>query len=462
LFHTRVMSKISHNRIKAIRFSIAGPEEILATSNVPITSHDLFRGEEPYPGGVYDGHLGTTNHAYKCQTCHNSKRDCLGHGGHLKVNYPLVQAVVINEIRKWLKVICFKCGECIVPPGEYLSAKRSERLTEAAKNNKVSRRCPACNEPHAVISKNDEGKFSYKAETIEDGKKVQERILLPHHIMRVFNLITDATCLQLGKPLESHPRKYITLIIRIPSVVIRPDVRKMGGGRSTNDDTTVLLKNLVKKNEALPAVIPEIIDDKLTKAILEFQALYYTYIRGGAGKRGGITGPTQSLAMRLRGKQGRFRKTQLGKRVGNSGRATVVGDCQLMLHEMGMPVRHAKTLQMEETVQQYNKEKMMLYLLNGTKRYPGCTKVIKAETGIEHGVDKLGDSFELEIGDVLLRDIVTGDYLLFNRQPSLKPSNMVALKVKVNEDPESLVFLINVLLCPMLDADFEDWAAKSL
>lgn len=448
------MSHLPHTRIKAIKFHIAGDDEVIATSNVPITSHDLFRGPEPYPGGVYDGHLGTTDHGFRCQTCHNSKRDCLGHGGHLKVNYPLLQSVPINEIRKWLRVICFKCGECILDPSEYSGVKREQRLTVAAKNNKLGRKCRACGEPHPVLSKADDNKFTYKAEIFEDGKQVSKYIMYPHMMKKVLDSITDATVLQLGKPLESHPRKFITTAPRIPTVVIRPDVRKMGGGRSTNDDMTTLLKNLVKKNEALPAIIPDQIDDKLAKVIIDFQSLYYTYIRGGSGKKGGVTGPTNSLATRLRGKQGRFRKTLLGKRVADSARATVVGDVQLKLTEVGIPVRHAKTLQIEETVQQYNKQRMMTYILNGTKRYPGCTKVINHETGVEHSVDKLDDTFKLNIGDIVLRDMVTGDPIMFNRQPSLKPSNMVELDVVVCEDPESLVFRINVLDCVLLDADF--------
>lgn len=446
------------SRINKVRFNVIGTEDIKEASNVPVVSHDLFRGNMPYPGGVYDGHLGTTDHSYKCLTCHNNKKNCLGHPGHLQLNYPVFSPMLINEVRKWLKLICFKCGNCVLSKSDYSQYPKASRLYLASKVARaVNRKCANCGELHPVVTKDREEKFAFYAELYEDKKITNTYRLFPHTIKQILDRVSNATVIELGKSPESHPRNFVLYAIKVPPTTIRPDVRKMGGGRSTNDDLTVLLKNIIKKNETLPTVIPDEIDQKLEKSIYELNSLYYNFVRGSSGKRpvSGITGPTHSLALRLRGKQGRFRKTQMGKRVQFSGRATIVGDPTLKLTEMGMPLKHAKTLQVEETVQQFNKERLMLYFLNGTKKYPGCTKVIKRDSGAEYGIDNLRENFELEIGDKLLRDIVTGDVIMFNRQPSLKPSNISAVKIVVSEDPEILVYRMNVLLCPLYDADFD-------
>src|SRR6202000_1731886 len=100
---------ICHGKISKVRFSLAGTETIKKDSYVNITSYDLIRNNVPYPGGVYDAHTGTIDHSYKCQTCYNSKKACLGHPGHIILNYPVWNPMALNEGRKWLKLICFQC-----------------------------------------------------------------------------------------------------------------------------------------------------------------------------------------------------------------------------------------------------------------------------------------------------------------------------------------------------------------
>ena len=90
----------------------------------------------------------------------------------------------------------------------------------------------------------------------------------------------------------------------------------------------------------------------------------------------------------------------------------------------------------------------MIYFNNGRKKYPGCTKVIKKATGAEYGVDSMKD-IELENGDIVYRDVITGDVANFNRQPSLKPANISTMRVVVTEDPDILTLSLNVIACPL-------------
>jgi DNA-directed RNA polymerase beta' subunit len=55
--------------------------------------------------------------------------------------------------------------------------------------------------------------------------------------------------LKMQKPLTAHPKKFILDIIRVPPNTIRPDIRRIGGSRSNNNDITALTKNIVEINE---------------------------------------------------------------------------------------------------------------------------------------------------------------------------------------------------------------------
>lgn len=442
-----------------MRFSLAGSETNLKDSYVPITSYDLFRNGLPYPGGVYDAHLGSTDHSYKCQTCYNNKKNCLGHDGHLHLNYPVQQPISLNDMRKWLKLICFKCGHPVIEDSQFMKFPKSRRLDEASKLARtMNRKCVHCKqEVHPIIKKDPQEPLALIAEFYEDKKQTNKYTLYPHMIKQILERISDETVLKMGKCIDSHPRNFVITDIKVPSTVIRPDVKKMGGGRSTNDDLTTMLQYIIKKHETIPPVLPNEIDQKLAKAIYELNSAYYDFIKGGGANGGRIksgSNPLNSLALRLRGKQGRFRKTQMGKRVRMMCRSTITGDPTLKINEVGVPLVFARTIQIKEVVQEFNKKRLMICFNNGRKKYPGCSKVIKKATGAEYGVDGMKD-IELENGDIIYRDVITGDVANFNRQPSLKPANISTMRVVVTEDPNILTLRMNVIACPLFDADFD-------
>jgi DNA-directed RNA polymerase beta' subunit len=105
-------------------------------------------------------------------------------------------------------------------------------------------------------------------------------------------------------------------------------------------------------------------------------------------------------------------------------------------------------------VQEYNKRLLTTYIANGLSKYPGCTEIVKRNTGRIRGVSDALD-IELEPGDILYRDMIDGDPTNFNRQPSLKSSNISGMKMVVCEDPNVLTLRMNVISCPLFDADFD-------
>lgn len=435
-----------HGRISGVNFSLSGTNTVLRDSFVPITSPDLFRNGLPYPGGACDAHTGTSAYEYKCETCYQGKRMCLGHEGHIKLNYPVWNPMAISDMRKWLKLICFECGNPILEDSAFMHFPKSKRLDEASKLARTNKkRCFYCKELHPMIRK-DKIEPLALVEVSDNG----EKYIYPHMVKDILSKISNSTVTKLGKHITSHPKNFVLDAIKVPPVTIRPDVKKMGGGRSTNDDLTTMIQVIIKKNDILPNIIPIDIsrDKKLEKAIHELNNAYYDFVKAGGD------GSMNSLALRLKGKKGRARKTQLGKRVYDMCRSTIVSNSKLKIDEVGIPLSFARTMQIEETVQEYNRRRLLVYVQNGRKRYPGATEIYKRGTNIPYDVDLVKD-IELEVGDRVMRDMIDGDPANFNRQPSLKPSNIATHKVVVMTDPKIKVLMMNVIICPYYDADFD-------
>lgn len=439
-------SLIPNSKITKVSFSLSGTEEAIADSSVNIKSHEQFRNNMPYPYGVYDAHLGTTDYKYKCSTCGNNKRKCLGHEGNAQLNYPVISPIAINEIRKWLKVICFRCGRPIVKKEDYIGKAPPARLDEAVKLAANVKKCPdhRCGAPHPTIKKDPNELSASVAEYHENRNIIQKETIYPHVAKEILSRVSDETVVQLGKSISSHPRHYVLDSVKVPSVVIRPDVRKISGGKSMSDDITVVLQHLIREN-ADPLLTAKEMDVHKEKAIFNLNNTYYELVRAKGGEN-----TTNSLSHRLKGKSGLARKNLLGKRTGNMARSTIVGSPLIKIDELGVPLVFARTNQIEEIANDFNISKLMQYIANGRREYPGATKIIKRTTRETYDVEYKKDSIQLEPGDIVYRDLIDGDPVNFNRQPSLMISNISTHRVKVIMDPSIRTFLMNVIICPFV------------
>lgn len=445
---------IYDSKIVAVQFNVSGSEDVVRESAVPITTYDLFKNNKPFPKGVYDGHLGTTDHTHRCDTCFNNKKYCTGHDGHYNLNYPVLSPLFMgSDLMKWLRLICFRCGNPIIDISMYQQYPKDRRLTEASKAAKYgNKKCQICQEPHPNVVKDKD-----KPLMITSNIKNEETKLYPHMISTILTRISDSTVEKLGKDIKSHPRKFVLFHIKVTPTTLRPD-QKRSAGRSSNNELTTLTQNVFRKNEKLPTYLPDEIDANLEESIYALQEAYYGLVRGSTGKRvmsGGGNTPMNSMAARLRGKEGLHRKHQQGKRVRVVGRTTIVGDPSLGIGQVSIPVKFARTLQVEEIVQEYNKKKLTVFFLNGRQKYPGCSKIIRKDSGVAYTVEDPHAIPEPQIGDIIYRDLINGDVLLYNRQPSLLPSSISGMEVVVTMDPEILTFGMNVISCPFFNADFD-------
>jgi DNA-directed RNA polymerase II subunit RPB1 len=158
--------------------------------------------------------------------------------------------------------------------------------------------------------------------------------------------------------------------------------------------------------------------------------------------------PVKAIRARLKGKEGRLRGNLMGKRVDFSARTVITGDPNLMLDEVGVPRSIAKTLTYPErgpflrlgvlfmltetpVVTPYNISYLQELVRNGPNEYPGARYVVR-DTGerIDLRYNKRADAF-LQYGWIVERHLKDGDYVLFNRQPSLHKMSMMSHRVRL-------------------------------
>jgi DNA-directed RNA polymerase II subunit RPB1 len=371
-----------------------------------------------------------------------------------------------EQVDKWLRVICHQCGHSVYTETELKKfMPMSRRLEEVNKGTKQhGRTCPNCSAPQPLIPKRNKADASGKKEKhvrIAEYPGDEQKRLYSWHVNQIFSRVSNETVVMYGRKIESHPSKLVVIYIAIPSVTIRPDIKKIGsgGGKSSNDELTTQLHLILKKNNQLTSINYENIDIKTNNDIAEIQGDYDNYIKGkgAAGQTGGNRSKVvlPSIAMKLPRRGGRIREDIAGKRITLAGRTTIIGDPTLKIDQVGIPMNFARTLYIKDKVTIYNHQHLLKFYLNRKDRYPGCSKLVKNSDGITYIVTNLDPNYQLQIGDILYRDLIDGDVVYFNRQPSLRQSGIGAHYVVVSHDPEMRAFRMNVLACVLYDADFD-------
>jgi len=455
----------SYGEIESVEFAVAGDADNAREAVVEVKNYELFSDQKPVSGGCFDARMGTTSHDYNCATCQNQRRDDPGHAGFLRARAPLVSPLFITEARRWLRVVCLACGAPVVDPARVRKHPRAQRLAKAAATVKEGVVCPACGAAHPKIVKTEDDYFSFLK---VDTKTGAQEPLGTFEMEAVFGRVTAATTRAFGRPAASHPSRLVVRNVPLAPNSIRPGVR-LGystSGVASSHCLTTLIQYLVGANLNLPEGLTAAQAAPYADAIESLQQVYFSMIvgsdkavptQGETGKRGIVLGSAavSSIVRNFAKKEGRLRKNLLGKRVWNISRSTISGYQQLRIDEVGYPVAFARTVQICEEVQEYNLERLMRFFQNGRREYPGCSRVVKKATGATYRVEGVHRDFRLEIGDRLYRDVVTGDAVYFNRQPTLERSSIGVHRAVVMRDPGIHTFRMNVIACDWYNADFD-------
>ena len=277
----------------------------------------------------------------------------------------------------------------------------------------------------------------------------------------MLNNIKDEDIKLLNINLDNHPKNILCRYFYIPSNLIRPDLR-ITPEKTSTDQITVFIQMIIKTNETIVPVSKDsiTIDENNLKNIKIMNSLIINLHLGGQqvtnvrGNKLNYLNNFKSILERFKGKEGIIRKNILGRRIHGMFRSVIVCDHTLPLDHIKIPLKFAKEISIKEIVNDMNKDKLLRYVQNGIDIYPGATKIIKKSTNIQLSL-AFAKNVILENGDIIYRNLIDGDVIYFNRQPSVIYCSMMAVKVIIDVNPNCLIISMNVIICDFFGADFD-------
>jgi DNA-directed RNA polymerase II subunit RPB1 len=302
-----------------------------------------------------------------------------------------------------------------------------------------------------------------KTEGDEEAPEPVKRPITAAEALRIFSMISAEDVMTLGLSNDyARPEWMILTVLPVPPPPVRPSISvdggSGGGGMRGEDDLTYKLGDIIRansnvRNAELDGSPQHIYNDFVH--LLQFHiATYMDNDIAGMAKALQKSGrPVKAIRARLKGKEGRLRGNLMGKRVDFSARTVITGDPNLSLDQVGVPRTIAKTLTYPETVTAYNIQKLHQLVRNGPNEHPGARYVIR-DNGerIDLRFHKRAGDIALQYGWKVERHIVDGDFIIFNRQPSLHKESMMGHRVKVM--PYS-TFRLNLSVTTPYNADFD-------
>ena len=459
--------------IIGIQFSILSPEEIRKMSVAEITSRDTYVNNRPSINGLFDPRMGVLDPGFICPTDGHNYMKTPGYFGHIELARPVYYIQYLKEVIKILRCHCWKCSKLLCSKEKHKAVidnlSGEEQWNYIFSQASVVKRCGddtddgcGCVQP-AKIRKEEKSLATLYAEwdNIESNDNKSGKLsikLTPEMVLKIFKRISDDDVAFCGfSPVFSRPEWMICQVLAVPPPAVRPSIKQDSQQRS-EDDISHILVNIIKANNTLADKIKsnsnETVINDWTSVLQYYVATQVdNKIPGVAAVAQRSGRPLKSIKERLNGKQGRVRGNLMGKRVDFSARSVITPDPNLSIRELGVPLKIAKNITKPVKINAQNKDFLMRLVKTGPDQYPGA-KILERSNGENISLRYIDrDSVVLKEGDIVHRHLLDGDYVLFNRQPTLHRMSMMCHEVKVLFQGDT--FRMNVADTKPYNADFD-------
>ncbi|KAF8820604.1 Dna-directed Rna polymerase II RPB1 [Cardiosporidium cionae] len=476
-------------KIARLEFGVLDPDFLKNLSVCEVTGTELYEGGLAKPNSLNDTRMGTTDYRILCTTCNMDVKICPGHFGHLTLAKPMYHYGFLKIVLKVLRCVCYGCSRLLVTADDSrlrnvskikLGSKRLKKVFEVCAGK---RRCEGSVSLHFSIlaAKKDDAEsalrdgcgcpqpkymrdgpnitvqFQDNGGEYDENQEESKRLLTAEEAYSILKRISDEDMKLMGfHPLRSRPAWLILVILPISPPAVRPYVQ-FGSDRS-EDDLTLKLLDIVKINNQLKRQEHQGASNLVLAEISQLLQYHITTmldndIPGVPVATTRSKKPIKSLRARLKGKEGRLRGNLMGKRVDFSARTVITGDPNMPIDVIGVPKSVAMTLTFSETVTPLNYDVMKKLVEAGPHVWPGA-KYITRDDGTRFDLRHVHRTAEqqLEYGYRVERHMQDGDYILFNRQPSLHKMSIMGHTVKVL--PYS-TFRLNLSVTSPYNADFD-------
>lgn len=468
---TGTIKKADASKIIGIQFSLLSPDEIRRGSVAEITSRDTYVNNKPVVNGLFDPRMGVLEPGLVCPTDGLDHMQTPGYFGRIELARPVYYIQYLPTVIKILRCVCFKCSKLLVSKEKnkhLLDLDAHERWGLVFAMASKVKRCGedttdgcGCKQP-AKIRKEGLATVSADWENVEglgpeDAQNLNMAVT-PEIALKILRRISDEDVAFMGfSPVFSRPDWMVCQVLAVPPPAVRPSVKHDSQQRS-EDDISHIIVNILKANKTLQEKIqanaPANVTDDWTTVLQYYVAtLVDNKIPGVAAVAQRSGRPLKSIKERLNGKQGRVRGNLMGKRVDFSARSVITPDPCLSVSELGVPLKIAMNITYPETVNSRNSAFLLSLVRNGPDQYPGA-KILERANGEQISlryVDR--ESISLNDGDVVHRQMLDGDPVLFNRQPTLHRMSMMCHVARIM--PVGDTFRMNVGDTKPYNADFD-------
>jgi DNA-directed RNA polymerase subunit A' len=454
--------EIVTKQIAKISFGVVSPSMIKKLSVVNVITPDIYDADGyPVKKGLMDPSLGVIDPGLRCKTCGGRMKTCAGHFGSINLSKPVIQIIYIDTVYKILRASCHECGRVKLRQdkieewtAKFEEAKNTHNLerTRALMSAlftslKNVKKCPYCSTKLTPVKLNKPTTFQLDNER-----------LWPDQIKEWFEKIPDGDLAAIGyDPAVFRPEWLVLDLLLVPPITIRPSITLETGERS-EDDLTHKLTDVVRVNQRLleninagaPEIIVEDLWDLLQYHITTF---FNNKVSQIPPARHRTRRALKTLAQRISGKEGRFRYNLAGKRVNFCARAVISPDPNIKINELGVPMGVAKEMTIATTATEWNLP-WLKTLIKNHEGYPSAKYVTTADSRRRKITDETIPTIleEIEPGWIVERQLIDGDVVIFNRQPSLHRLSMMGHVVKILP---GYTFRINPLVCVSYNADFD-------
>jgi len=232
---------------------------------------------------------------------------------------------------------------------------------------------------------------------------------------------------------KNRPEWMVLTVLPVLPAELRPMVQ-LDGGRFATSDLNDLYRRVINRNNRLRRIVeinaPESIVNHERRLLQEAVDALIDNSRRSRPVTGSNRRQLKSLSDMLKGKEGRFRKNLLGKRVDYSGRSVIVVGPELKLHECGLP---------REMALELFKPFVMYKLVE--RNHTTNIKTAK----------RMVDRLDPVVWDAL-EEVIEGHPVLLNRAPTLHRLGIQAF-VPVLIDGKAIQ--LHPLVCQAFNADFD-------
>eukprot|EP01134_Creolimax_fragrantissima_P005297 CFRG5297T1 len=469
-----------------VQFGILGPDEIKEMSVVNVQHAESYEAGLPKTGGLADPRLGTMEREMKCQSCHGSSKDCPGHFGHIELARPVYHVGFIKTVLQIMRCVCFHCSRLLADEDEKLIAARNianpkrrfKRVAELchskkvcdlgevsmshedenAENPTINRGRGGCGRFQPISWRREGFKITAEWKEVDEDSSEKKKVISADMAHQILKRISDVDSWTLGfNPEWCRPDWMITTILPVSPLAVRPSIMMDSASRSSDDLTyklvDILKCNIELRKHELAGAPAHVLDDYIQ--LLQFHVATMTdnELPGQPVAQQKSGRPLKSIRQRLKAKDGRIRGNLMGKRVDFSARTVITADPNLSINQVGVPRSIALNMTYPETVTPYNIDKMQQLIRNGPTEHPGAKYIIRKDGArIDLRYNQRAADLHLEPGYKVERHMVDGDYIIFNRQPSLHKMSMMGHKVKIL--PYS-TFRMNLSVTSPYNADFD-------